>query len=187
LTSNVQTQIDTKAASSSLSNYVTNSSLTTSLASYATTTNLTNNVNNILNGASTFTAINNTGSSQLNRIIETITSLTGSSSITASYSNSGIFYISSPVSANFTINLTNIPTTSNYCTYSITLLINSATNKTYCNAITVNGTSYTIIYSGGSANISVSSATLINQQIILVYTASTTVPTFILSSVSQIY
>ena len=62
--------------------------------------------------------------------------------------------------ANFSLALTNLTPVANK-SFSVTLLISSASSKFYANALTVNGTSTTFIYNGGLASVSVSSATYI--------------------------
>ena len=52
--------------------------------------------------------------------------------------------------ANFSIVITNVPTTSTTAHYRIELFI---TNKFYCNSITVNGTLMTLTAIGGFTNI----------------------------------
>ena len=119
-----------------------------------------------------------------NRITEVITPVNSGATIACNYTNGGIFSTTAHT-ANFTIALTNIPTTLNRAV-NITLLIDSSTNKFYGNAITINGTAITPIYNGGSASISVISANLIIQQITIIYLASVT-PFKVISSVNSIY
>jgi len=119
-----------------------------------------------------------------NRITEVIKPVTGGATVTCDYSISGIFSTTAHT-ANFTIAITNVPTTENR-TINITLLINSSTNKFYGNTITVNGLATSPIINGGSSSISVSSATLIIQQITVLYIASTT-PTYVISSVNSVF
>jgi len=119
-----------------------------------------------------------------NRITEVITPVTGGASVTCNYNSSGIFSTNAHT-ANFTIAITNVPTTQNR-TINITLLINSSTNKFYGNTITVNASATTPIINGGSSSISVSSATLIIQQITIIYLASQT-PAYVISSVNSVF
>ena len=84
------------------------------------------------------------------------------------------------------LSLTNLTPVANK-TYSVTLLISSASSKFYANTLTVNGTAATFIYNGGSAAISVSSATYIIQQFNIIYTASTSAPAFVISSIGQAF
>ena len=174
------TATSTYATISSLSSYLTSSNAT---STYSTITSL----NNLINGTTSHTGFTNTGLSTNNRISETIAQLTGASSISASYSSGGIFYIASPVSANFTLALTNIPTTNTYTNYNVSLLINASTNKVYCNSISINGTNITIIYNGGSSNISISSSTMILQQFNIVVLATASTPSYCITSISSIY
>lgn len=119
-----------------------------------------------------------------NRITEVITPVTGGATVTLNYTNGGIFSTTAHT-ANFTIAITSVPTTANR-TINITLLINSSTNKFYGNTITVNGSTTSPIINGGNSSISISSATLIIQQITVLYIASTT-PTYVISSVNSVF
>jgi hypothetical protein len=76
-----------------------------------------------------------------NRITEVISTVTGGATVTCDYNTAGIFSTTAHT-ANFTIALTNIPTTLNRAV-SVTLIIDSSTNKFYGNAITINGTAST--------------------------------------------
>jgi hypothetical protein len=117
---------------------------------------------------------------------ETISSVTVTSGIaTCSYTNGAVFYITGQT-ANFTLALTNLTPAANKV-YSVTLIISSASSKFYANALTIGGTARTFVYNGGSAAVSVSSATYIIQQFNIVYTASTAAPAFIISSIAQAY
>jgi hypothetical protein len=66
-------------------------------------------------------------------------------------------------------------------------LISSSASKFYSNALLINSTSTSFIYNGGSAAVSVSSATYIIQQFNIVYTASTSTPAFVITSIGQAY
>jgi hypothetical protein len=96
-----------------------------------------------------------------------------------------VFYITGQT-ANFTLALTNFTPAANKV-FSITLLISSSASKFYANALLINSTSTAFVYSGGSANVSVTSATYIVQQFNLVYTASTSAPAFVISSLLKKY
>jgi len=116
---------------------------------------------------------------------ETVSSVTVSGGSAACvYSNGAVYYITGQT-ANFTLALSSFTSAANRA-YSITLLIN-ASSKFYANALTINGTSTTFVYNGGSSNVSVTNATYIIQQFNLVYTSSTTAPAFVISSISQAY
>jgi hypothetical protein len=76
--------------------------------------------------------------------------------------------------ANFSIVITNVPTTSTTAHYRIELFI---TGKFYCNALTVNGTVMTLTAVNGFANIASqvnASATGLIQTFIIFFTGSTT-------------
>jgi len=76
--------------------------------------------------------------------------------------------------ANFSLVVTNIPTTSTNAHYRIELFI---TGKFYCNSISVNGTSLTMVAVGGMANIASQvnvNATGLTQTFIIFFTGTTT-------------
>jgi hypothetical protein len=108
---------------------------------------------------------------------------------TCNYATSAIHLISGTTGSNFTCALTNVnPTASTYRTFTITLLIDSSTNKVYANALTVNGTSRTLLYNSGSSNIpTLSSATYILQTISIVFGASNSVPICCTTNVAPFY
>ncbi len=75
---------------------------------------------------------------------------------------------------NFSIAITNVPTTSTTAHYRIELFI---TGKFYCNSLTVNGTVMTLTSVGGFANIGSQvnvSATMLIQTFIIFFQGSTT-------------
>lgn len=99
-----------------------------------------------------------------------------------------IAYVTPSSATNFTLNITNIPFVfSGSSSVTVTLLINTSTNKAYANAITVNGTSYTMRFCGGSAAINISSAVWVLQTITILILPGTTVVGGVLSSVTQWY
>ncbi len=146
-TSSIQTQLDSKAGNGDI---VTLSSVQT------------------VTGNKTF---NNTNS--LSRIVEQLTTTAvNSSNYSLDFSTAnGIMHISNPPSQNFLLTLTNVPTTAN-ATYTISFVINTATNKSYINTITVNGVSRTILFNGGASSIVISSSSVVVQTITVVMVAS---------------
>jgi hypothetical protein len=132
-----------------------------------------------------------TGTLFATRISEQMTTIASSSAITCSYLTSGLFYVTAN-STNFTCNITDVPTTANQ-SYGVTLVIYtgaSQTNLTYATTVTVNGTTATMYYNGGSANVSITAGTrFILQQIVILLAsgASPTSPTCVFSTISIIY
>ena len=168
-----------------MSNYLTTA---TASSTYATQTALAN----ILNGTSSFTAFTNSGATNLNgltnisELSETISSVAVASGLaTCNYTNGAVFYITGQT-ANFTLALTNFTATANKV-FSITLLISSASSKFYANSLLINSTSTSFVYNGGSAAVSVSSATYIIQQFNIIYAASAAAPAFVICSIGQAY
>ena len=147
---------------------------------------------NILNGTTSFTGLANSGITNLNgmtnilRLSDTLSSVAVASGSAACNYNNGAVFVITGQTANFTLALSNLTPVANK-TYSVTLLISSASSKFYANALTVNGTAATFIYNGGLSSVSVSSATYIIQQFNIIYTASTSAPAFVISSIGQAF
>ena len=128
-------------------------------------------------------------SQQTVSLSEFINPVSVSSSIaTCNYATSAIHLIT-PTSGNFTLALTNVnPNSNTYRTFTVTLLIDATTNKVFANALSVNGTSRTLLYNGGAANIpTLTSASTIVQTISVVYGASTTVPVYCVTSIAPFF
>jgi hypothetical protein len=88
--------------------------------------------------------------------------------------------------ANFSININNVPTTSTTAHYRIQLFI---TGKFYCNALTVNGTVMTLTAVNGFSNIASqvnASATGLIQTFIIFFTGSTT-PSRVITELKSIW
>jgi hypothetical protein len=124
-----------------------------------------------------------TAISGLNVRLTKLDNLTGSSAIvstitsnilTINYaSNNGQSIFVTPT-ANFSLVLTNVPTVILNSTYKLEIYI---TGKFYCNSITVNGTSLTMVAVGGMANIATqvnASATVLIQTFIIFFTGTST-------------
>lgn len=89
-----------------------------------------------------------------------------------------------PVSANpMRIYMLNVPLVAG-TTYTVSAIINTSTNKQYVNVMRVNGTGYTLRFSGGAANINISSAIYVVQTFTIVILPGASLPSTILSSVS---
>jgi hypothetical protein len=132
----------------------------------------------------------------VNKITERLTNGTINANVMSlSYTEiNGIIFCTPSSANNFSINFTNVPTTLN-TTYTFTLLINTATNKNYCNSVSVNGgTAFTststskLVAVGGLSNISIESVSMpyILQQISIIFTITTT-PTTVITSISTVY
>jgi hypothetical protein len=207
LASSLSSYVTSSSLTSTLSSYVSSSSLTTTLSSYALSSALSSYLTsttaastygtltaiaNILNGTTSHTGFTNSGITNLNgmtnvlRLSDTLSSVAVASGSAACNYNNGAVFVITGQTANFTLALTNLTPVANK-TYSVTLLISSASSKFYANALTVNGTSTTFVYNGGLASVSVSSATYIIQQFNIIYTASTSAPAFTISSIGQAF
>ena len=128
-------------------------------------------------GGSTLTGIN-----YVDRLSELIFN-SASGAIAFDYNNGSTFYVQTPATANFTAAFTNVPTTANR-TFVASIILNSASNKFYANAVTVNGTAATLLFNGGASAISVASATAIVQTFAFVVGSGSTV-IFVFSNVAS--
>jgi hypothetical protein len=158
---------------SSSTNPVTSGGTYTALQSYGTLAGSnTYSGNNTLSG---YTHVN-----EIAELVNSVTSITTSASLDYTTCK-GINYIQTPT-ANYSLALTNVPSPpGNKAVYNLVLC---NTSKYYCSSITVNGTSRTIVFSGGSPTIN-ASATLVMQQISICYLNSAT-PT-VVSSVNGLW
>ena len=93
------------------------------------------------------------------RMAEKVHNAGSGSGLSLSYTSiKGLIYYSP--SANYTLTLTNVPTSSSLMTYTLTFIYNT---KFYASGISVNGTSYTMKINGGSVSINASSTHVIQQ------------------------
>jgi len=158
------------------------SGLTTSLNAKASIGDVIS-ANNIFTGS---TILRNVLSFSENIGSATVT--TGAVSV--DFATAAVYFITNSSSAtSFTVNLTNVNAGSlTNKTFNVSLIINAATYKVYGNSLTVNGTSRTMIFNNGAANIPVlTSATHILQSITIIYTSSSTVPTVVITNVSPYF
>jgi hypothetical protein len=125
--------------------------------------------NNNFSGINSFTNYNYVN--QIGEIVNSVTGVTTSCSLDFTTCK-GVNYIQTPT-ANFSLALTNLPNPPSYCgifTLSLMMAV-----KYYCNSITVNGTSRTMYFGGGSGNVSINgSASYVLQQINIQFLNSST-------------
>jgi len=89
--------------------------------------------------------------------------------LSLNYATANSVFIFAP-SANYTLTLTNIPTTSNL----VTTLTGIFSTKFYANAISINGSAVTMRASGGLSNLSVNaSATRVLQSFVIANNSGT--------------
>ena len=122
---------------------------------------------------------------------EVISATTGSAGgpYTADYNNASVFYLNAaPTSAtNYTLNIINLPSLTNSTrSYVITVINNTGIKNAYCSSLTLSttgttGSTYTMVFNGGSSAISISSSTATVQQFAVMYYSGTL---FVLSNVS---
>lgn len=124
--------------------------------------------NNTASGANTFSGRNTfSNMNTFNRVCESVNQAGSGTNLTLDYStlNAGIIFYAP--SANYTLSVSNIPITNTNCIYTLTLRYST---RFYANAISINGTTYTMTAIGGLANISISSsATFVYQQIQIIF------------------
>jgi hypothetical protein len=107
----------------------------------------------------------------ISKLSENVYNAGSGSSLSLSYPIINGIVLFTP-SANFTLNLTSIPTSSTTISYTISLMMSA---QYYGNAITINGTSIPMICSGGLSNITINpSATYVSQEISVMYLNSAT-------------
>jgi uncharacterized coiled-coil protein SlyX len=173
VTQNSTNPVQSGAVYSSLQNYQPTSSMSSYLSQSS--------------ASSTYAPINNavhTGTTTFNEIVEQITSVSSiTNALSLDYSAvKGVVYVQTPTS-NLSLTLTNLSTSSTNASYTITLVIPS---KYYVNSCTVNGTSRTIYFNGGSANVSINaSATFVLQTLTFAYLNSST--PVVMSNVASIF
>lgn len=98
--------------------------------------------------AGSFTSFSATGTSTLAAITEVLNTKTGATgTVVHDYSTGTVFYHSS-ISASFTVNLTNTPTTTGR-SITITLILSQGGTPYIPNGFQINGTGYTINWPGG--------------------------------------
>jgi len=150
ITSSTNLSINNLTCAGSLS-FPSNSISTSAINGYSAPSTLLSSANT-WSAAQTFSSISctsetDTGLLTAYEISEKLNSVSGSSSFTLNYASGSVFYISgTQPSSNFTVSITNIPTTTTN-QYTITLIYNSST-ACYCNSISATNTSSASIYSG---------------------------------------
>ena len=107
--------------------------------------------NQTLNTTSNVTFNNITTTGQIIETFQTYnTSITSGSTVTLNCAGGNIWNVTSSVAGNWTASLTNLSITTNQAT-NVTLIINQGSTPYIPNALTVNSTSVTINWQGGSA------------------------------------
>jgi hypothetical protein len=125
-------------------------------------------------------------------MLEKITQLSlSTNNLTIDYSNASntnIYYLIPTSSfSTFTLTLTNLPISETFGSFTITLLIDAISYKTYCNSIHVNSTIIPVIAVNGVSNLAVNaSATLVLQQLTIFFLGNT-VPSNVISSVLSLW
>lgn len=133
--------------------------------------------NTTFTGTTNAQILNISGSISTNALYETVENTYtsyASNVLTYDYSNGAILYFPLSSNTNFQISLTNVPTTQ-YKTYTFTLVLGTATHKAYANTCKINGTTQTLIANGGLANVDISNVTtsgIIMQQFTIIWTGS---------------
>jgi hypothetical protein len=130
-----------------------------------------------------------TGQSRVKQVYEDIynTGSISGNSVALNYTNGSSFYASPINTSATTATITNIPTANTYTCYTISLLLDTSSQKVYCTLCTVNGTAVTPLFVGGVANISVTSATAVIQTFYVIFTGSSSAPWKVVSSVSPCF
>jgi hypothetical protein len=164
-----------------LQNYLTSSSAS---ATYQTISNMSNYLTSSTASATyqTIANMSNYLTSSLNLVSENIYNSGSGTNLSLNYTSIKGIVKYSP-SSNFTLTLSNVPISNVNCSYTITFIYNTLF---YCNAISVNGTSYAMRAAGGLSNISISgSSNFVMQTISIVFLNSST--PVVLTNVSSLY
>ena len=105
-----------------------------------------------LNGGANITgAVTITGPLTVMEMREQVNSLTiSANAVTFDYTTGNLFYIGTAAAANYTINLTNVPTTNGYITTAVVFQVQGSTGY-YPSAMNINGSAATIRWAQGAA------------------------------------
>jgi hypothetical protein len=105
--------------------------------------------------------------------------------VTASFANGSVFYVTGLTAAtNFEVLMTNMnPASSTTTTSIVTLIIDTSTYEAHGATCKVNGTTRSIIFSGGAGAIDITGATKVAQTLSVIYSGSSGVPVAVMSSV----
>ena len=198
-TSSVQTQLNGKQATitdnslsiartNGLQNALNSKQPTLSNASFL---DATSSVQTQLNGKANSAGPTLTGITTTEKISEKVTNTYtyGTNILNIDYTNNSIVYFNTLASStNFAVYLTNVnPNSLTYTTFTMTLLIDCATYNAYGNTCRINDSSYTLIASGGLSSVSTTNANIIMQQISVLYLASGTIPSKVITSISPVF
>ena len=105
--------------------------------------------------------------------------------VTTSFATGSVFYVTGLAAATkFEVLMTNMnPASSTTTTSIVTLIIDTSTYEAYGTTCKVNGTTRSIIFSGGAAAIDITDASKVQQTIAVIYSGSSGVPVAVMSSV----
>lgn len=90
------------------------------------------------------------GDTRIEQVQETIIIKTGATGTVAHDWSTGAVFYHSNISANFTVNFTNLPTTADKA-YGVTLILNQGATGRYPNAVQVNGNTVTLRWANNTA------------------------------------
>lgn len=139
---------------------------------FGLSSNNTASGSNTFSGANTFSGSNTFSNVQtIERMCESVHQAGSGGSLSLDYTAIKGIIIYAP-SANYTLSLTNVPTSNTNCVRTLTLRYST---KFFANAININGSSVPMLAIGGASNLSVnSSAVFVYQTIHLVFNNSST-------------
>jgi hypothetical protein len=110
---------------------------------------------NITTGSISCSSITNTGDTKITRIRETINNYgaISSNTITTSWTSGNLIYaIPAASSSNLSLVFTNVPTTTNTA-FNFSVILDCTNATVYVDSLTLNGSSTTLLYNGGSSSI----------------------------------
>jgi hypothetical protein len=126
------------------------------------------------------------GVATVNKISERVAAVASVSNVVGvDYTASAaLYYVTGSVTGNLVCNITNVPTSATYRTYTVSVVIPAK----YCvSSATVNGAAVTLLTNGGILNNNISNATLVIQQISVMMTSVAATPTHVVSSIGAYY
>jgi hypothetical protein len=98
------------------------------------------------------------------------------------YNNKSTFYVDSVPAENFTAYFIHVPTSDNQL-YTLSIILNTSTNKNFIHAVNVNGNECTLLIDGGVSNVNISSSSIVIQKFTFVNNGSGN-PVLVLSEIN---
>jgi hypothetical protein len=115
---------------------------------------------------------------------ERVQALSVSSSVlTYAFGNGPVAKVTPEAAVNFDVQITGCNSTSTTTTNVLTLLVDCSTYECYASTCKVNGTTRSLVFSGGAAAIDIEGASVVQQTIAVVWSGNSAIPYTVMSSV----